>query len=73
MATLGPMLQALADGLRQDKRSRTAGYLDGVSGASFDIRVLRGERAIDGFSYANGFSAGRRDRAKANGGVHVAA
>jgi hypothetical protein len=67
------MLQALAGGLRQDRHSRAIGYLDGLAGASFDIRVLRGERAIDAFAYANGFSEGRRERLRTKRDVDVAA
>lgn len=61
-ATIAPLntaLQAFAAGFHQDRSSREAGYREGLTGASFDIRVLRGERAIDGFSYASGFSEGR--------------
>lgn len=70
---LNTTLQAFAAGFHQDRSSREAGYCEGFAGASFDIRVLRGERAIDGFSYANGFSEGRRARLKTRRDLDVAA
>ena len=66
-------LQAFAACLRSHGPSRTAGYLAGVAGASFDIRVLQPDYAIDGFSYASGFSEGRRARLKMKRGADVAA
>lgn len=73
VAPLNTALQAFAAGFHQDRSSREAGYREGFAGASFDIRVLQPECAIDAFAYANGFSEGRRARLKTERGADVAA
>ncbi len=72
-ASLNIALQAFAAGLRPHGPSRTAGYLAGLMGARFDIRVLQPDYAIDGLSYASGFSEGRRARLKTKRDADVAA